>query len=628
MVTDIEFLKTELDITDENIITIENLFATDKGQMLQEWYIAFLIINRKLPTWQVDFTPVHKQNLFGECIAHIENIVQWTTQKAKDVKTIYTFLVLEDSTKVKNEFGADFDKILCLKKWKDKFMTNYQREPKWETDFTVQGFVDILMPDNDLRMELQMLQYSFKFRNTNLFPIYKHKKVKIFNEDKIISYAKKNFINTSYVTSDNVNGSNFREFTENYGRTIGVNANMIAPVASAEIKSAASTSYINNKSKVYSQNRLKVTRKFLRFRDAIKNETELKDYVKKEIITDMKRINDLDKASSFLSKNGQFFLCQIQIGGLRTYATNNEENILHEKSKEGNSKESNTGAVNPVELNIDHKNTKEDVLMEAKKENAFKGISLGGSHEHFFASDEKWIKSIDPSNFEICQCQFKPFYKIIPNSVLGPLREARKFLKKIYDESIKPDDEDSVKSGSKYSIQNLAYKDCYFQDEKPRCGQTDGPYFRIQENYVGDLEDENLGPSKKEISILSDEGIDEGSDPEYIGVKTWWWGFKVSKKINHDRMHVSNQWSLIHTKHGSYYLIIFDKMLGLEKVGPKMNDDDFKYVLKSYSQKNQERGINFMWNFETHPDEPSYGQPDEPSDEKHDGQTDAQQRTA
>ena len=237
-----------LTITEGDVVTDLSPGGYSEGAMatilrLQDWHTAFVQTQGRAPNWRTDFKSKHWANLNDTCIEHIRTIAGFSGNAARNLRTIYSILAVEDSEAARGKFGTDIDKILLLQQWCAGFKRARARDPVWERDFSATDYMSLDAADETFpEMMMKVLLYSFRFQNQSLFPIYNHKKYKIFDEDRVMTYAKANIIDVSTVKTEVISGSSQEEFTQEFGKTLGLEASAVTPLATAEIKASRSTS--------------------------------------------------------------------------------------------------------------------------------------------------------------------------------------------------------------------------------------------------------------------------------------------------------------------------------------------------------------------------------------------------
>jgi hypothetical protein len=434
---------------------------------------------------------------------------------------------------------------------------------------------------------IKILQYSFRFQNKDLFPIYHHKKYKLFRREKVWEYANENVVNVSTVKTDVISGSTQDEFTKDYGRKMGISSHAVAPVARAEFKVAASYAKTKRraKSKVFSQSRLQVTKLFLRLvQNPFSTYEDLNALLEPEAFEALENIRSREAAERFLRKYGRFYITQAHIGGLRIYESQDTTSSGEDSSAMTLDSQVAAGDQIGVVKNSAAPFSKKSKMFskESTQNSTIVGTTVGGDPSFFQSSAKEWIQSISEGNYEISHCMFKPLYTLLergPSTNIGNIRRLLKDAHYSYLEVIGHMGEDKyIQDRTCYFIQNESYQKYYISADnaKPK---------RISENLCNEEHHElhkkhrilmlhnffDAGPEKPvslenmEHVYISLQSVKNGS---FFGQrKRNPRATKISLKS--DRLSAKNQWYLqeVLNKHGTFFLLSANRkyMLGMKR---------------------------------------------------------------
>lgn len=482
--------------------------------------------------------------------------------------------------------------------------------------------------DNSLSDSMKKaLQYGYTFQNKELFPICNHKRRKLFNFEAISEYANKNLVQTSTLKTDIISGRTQDEFIQDFSLKLGMDANVIAPVAKAEFHAHREfdKGHENHLSTSVSQKRLQVTKTFLNVDICASDLNDLRRLLDPDAYEYMTNICTPGGGVSFLKWYGQYYLGQVHFGGLRTHDTEENKSSHSRMSKKSTNCRGGIGnVISKASLSCLCSNTEKK--NSSKDDGKSLGATIGGDLSIGNEEVLKWIKSINTRNYGISQCSFQPIYWLldINSEEMSGIRECLKVahyymiatLDEYFQQSI-------VLDKKRYLIYNEAYEHDNYHINSTL--DEAGNIFMEYMDKSSDTKKEDDNP----VEAFFDEkrGLDftvfhncadayGGSDHtalsvsfefkrRYLGRRNFWFMrnqiLRLSDKS--DRLDKKNHWCLKKIPHSTKCFILTPDqryMLGIKRIFRNVRSDRFRLIFTLWKYRAESSGeypSNFLWRF-------------------------------
>jgi hypothetical protein len=338
---------------------------------------------------------------------------------------------------------------------------------------------------------IKTLQYGFAFQTKELFPLCNHYRHVLFKEEKVRDTIKESLVDVFSHNIDTISGQDENEFTRNYERKVGANAKVeLSTVAKAEFRAlhGRSEAVGNSGSKIFSQTRVQVSKKFLKLvTKPFASLDDAREFLEEEAFRELTSIRSVEDAVSFTRKYGLFYIKEAHLGGLRIYESDGSKSTQNDAVDSLNALGFLAGLQKLIPAGLGFglagSNSTNEQRRQSNQRATALGKTVGGNTSLLTdaSNTSTWMESISEDNLEICQCWFLPIYYMLPQDGPTELTQPRVFLRNAYYKALEKDENNekkiNINNNSLYAITNEFYgeisdlncarvRECYHKNQQ------------------------------------------------------------------------------------------------------------------------------------------------------------------